>query len=167
MLPSVNLPPELAGRQLKARHDLRAFEESRAGDQRTLLVTQIVASRDDDDGDYGERGNRLESLYHRKATSSRQTDAPREEKLTNSIFVARAGKEGLDFLFCRSAFAERSRPQEILGLATARGRHEEQGMRVGKDGSRFPANVVFTALGDPAGNLRGFSEFSRDLSKSK
>ena len=29
------------------------------------------------------------------------------------------------------------------------------------------ANVVFTALRDPAGNLRGFSEFSHDLSESK
>jgi PAS domain S-box-containing protein len=62
---------------------------------------------------------------------------------------------------------ERGRPQEILGLTTVNGRHEEQGMRVRKDGSRFLANVVFTALRDAAGNLRGFSEFSHDLSESK
>jgi diguanylate cyclase (GGDEF)-like protein/PAS domain S-box-containing protein len=37
-------------------------------------------------------------------------------------------------------------------------------MRVRKNGSRFLANVTFTALRDPAGNLRGFSEFSHDLS---
>jgi PAS domain S-box-containing protein len=40
-------------------------------------------------------------------------------------------------------------------------------MRVRKDGSRFLASVTFTALRDPAGNLRGFSEFSHDLSESK
>jgi PAS domain S-box-containing protein len=62
---------------------------------------------------------------------------------------------------------ERGRPEEILRIATAVGRHEERGMRVRKDGSRFLASVTFTALRDPAGNLRGFSEFSHDLSKSK
>src|SRR6195256_5810715 len=62
---------------------------------------------------------------------------------------------------------ERGRPEEVLGLTAASGRHEEQGMRVRKDGSRFLANITFTALRDPAGNLRGFSEFSHDLSASK
>jgi PAS domain S-box-containing protein len=62
---------------------------------------------------------------------------------------------------------ERGKPEEILRVTTANGRHEEQGMRVRKDGSRFLANVVFTALRDAAGNLRGFSEFSHDLSESK
>jgi PAS domain S-box-containing protein len=62
---------------------------------------------------------------------------------------------------------ERGRPEEILRIAAAGGRHEEQGMRVRKDGSRFLASVTFTALRDPAGNLRGFSEFSHDLSESK
>jgi PAS domain S-box-containing protein len=59
------------------------------------------------------------------------------------------------------------RPEEVLRITAARGRHEEQGMRVRQDGSRFLANLVFTALHDSAGNLRGFSEFSHDLSESK
>jgi PAS domain S-box-containing protein len=62
---------------------------------------------------------------------------------------------------------ERGKPEEVLRLTAAGGRHEEQGMRVRKDGSRFLASVRFTALRDPAGNLRGFSEFSHDLSESK
>src|SRR3984893_9467143 len=62
---------------------------------------------------------------------------------------------------------KRGRPEEVLRMATASGRHEYQGMRVRKDGSRFLANIIFTALRDPAGNLRGFSEISRDLSESK
>src|SRR6202171_3643872 len=62
---------------------------------------------------------------------------------------------------------KRGRPEEILRMTAASGRHEEQGMRVRKDGSRFLAGVTFTALRDPAGNLRGFSEFSHDLSESK
>jgi PAS domain S-box-containing protein len=62
---------------------------------------------------------------------------------------------------------ERGRPAEILRMTAASGRHEEQGMRVRKDGSRFLASVTFTALRDPSGNLRGFSEFSHDLSETK
>src|SRR6202795_5118697 len=62
---------------------------------------------------------------------------------------------------------ERGRPEEVLRLTAAYGRHEEQGMRVRKDGSRFVASVTFTALRDRNGNLRGYSEFSHDLSESK
>ena len=62
---------------------------------------------------------------------------------------------------------ERGRPEEILRMTAASGRHEEQGMRVRKDGSRFLASLTFTALRDSNGNLRGFSEFSHDLSESK
>jgi len=62
---------------------------------------------------------------------------------------------------------ERGRPEEILRLTAASGRHEEQGLRVRKDGSQFLASVVFTALRDPTGNLRGFSEFSHDLTERK
>src|ERR1700685_3498964 len=62
---------------------------------------------------------------------------------------------------------ERGWPEEVLRMATASGRHEEQCMRVRKGGSRFLASVTCTALLDPAGNLRGFSEISRDVSESK
>jgi PAS domain S-box-containing protein len=61
----------------------------------------------------------------------------------------------------------RGRPQEILRRTAASGRLEEHGIRVRKDGSRFFASVVFTALHDPARNLRGFSAICRDLSESK
>jgi PAS domain S-box-containing protein len=59
------------------------------------------------------------------------------------------------------------RPEEVLRMTAASGRHEYEGMRVRKDGSRFLASIIFTALRDPAGNLRGFSEISRDLSERK
>jgi PAS domain S-box-containing protein len=62
---------------------------------------------------------------------------------------------------------ERGRPAEILRITAARGRHEEQGMRVRKDGSQFLASIVFTALRDANGSLRGFSEFSHDLTESR
>jgi PAS domain S-box-containing protein len=62
---------------------------------------------------------------------------------------------------------ERGRPEEVLRIAATSGRYEAKSMRVRKDGSRFLASVTFTALRDTAGNLRGFSEFSHDLSESK
>ena len=62
---------------------------------------------------------------------------------------------------------KRGRPEEILAITAANGRHEEQGMRVRRDGSQFAASVTFTALRDSSGKLRGFSEISRDLSETK
>ncbi|MEA3192404.1 MAG: hypothetical protein QOD26_737 [Betaproteobacteria bacterium] len=54
-------------------------------------------------------------------------------------------------------------PQHELRTATAEGRFEDEGWRVRKDGSRFWANVVISALRDEAGKLLGFSKITRDL----
>jgi PAS domain S-box-containing protein len=62
---------------------------------------------------------------------------------------------------------ERSRPKEVLRLAATSGRHEEFTTRVRKNGTEFLASVTFIALRDPAGNLRGFTVISRDLSEHK
>ncbi|MGK2856301.1 MAG: PAS domain-containing sensor histidine kinase [Thermoanaerobaculia bacterium] len=62
---------------------------------------------------------------------------------------------------------EMGRPQEVLRITAAAGRHEEQGWRVRRDGSQFLATVTLTALRDDAGVLRGFSSISRDLSESR
>src|SRR3984957_9251350 len=59
------------------------------------------------------------------------------------------------------------RPEEILRIAAANGRHEEQGLRVRKDGSRFLATATFAAMHDSTGKLRGFSKITRDLSEAK
>jgi PAS domain S-box-containing protein len=56
-------------------------------------------------------------------------------------------------------------PVEVLRGATATGRHEMEGWRVRKDGSRFRANVVLTALRDSRGAICGFSEVSRDVTE--
>ena len=50
-----------------------------------------------------------------------------------------------------------------LKVATQEGRFEDEGWRVRKDGSRFWANVVITALRDSEGKLRGFGKVTRDL----
>jgi PAS domain S-box-containing protein len=58
-----------------------------------------------------------------------------------------------------------NKPQRDLELAAASGRHEDEGWRVRKDGSMFWANVVFTAIRDQAGSLRGFAKLTRDLTE--
>jgi len=60
----------------------------------------------------------------------------------------------------------RGKPEEILRIAAKNGECEEQGMRVRYDGTRYLARTAFTASRDPAGNLRGFSIISRDLTES-
>ncbi len=55
------------------------------------------------------------------------------------------------------------KPQRELEIATKVGRVEDEGWRIRKDGTRFWANVVITALRDEAGVLRGFGKVTRDL----
>ena len=54
-----------------------------------------------------------------------------------------------------------------LEAAARDGRFEEEGWRVRKDGSRFWASVVITALRDGKGNLKGFGKVTRDLTERK
>lgn len=52
-----------------------------------------------------------------------------------------------------------------LEVAAERGCFEDENWRVRKDGSRFWANVVITAVRDPDGRLTGFVKVSRDLTE--
>lgn len=54
-------------------------------------------------------------------------------------------------------------PQLELRTASVEGRFEDEGWRVRKDGSRFWANVIITALRQDDGQLIGFSKITRDL----
>lgn len=62
---------------------------------------------------------------------------------------------------------ERGIPQQELRNAVAAGRAEDERWHARKDGSRFYASGVTTALRDESGNLRGFSKIARDLTESK
>ena len=55
------------------------------------------------------------------------------------------------------------KPQQALAQAAREGRVEAEGWRVRKDGSRFWAEVVITALRDAHGVLTGFAKVTRDM----
>jgi PAS domain S-box-containing protein len=56
-------------------------------------------------------------------------------------------------------------PQTELEHAKRDGRFEDEGWRIRKDGTRFWANVVITALYDDEGTLKGFAKVTRDLTE--
>ncbi|AMV20342.1 PAS domain S-box protein [Planctomyces sp. SH-PL14] len=58
-------------------------------------------------------------------------------------------------------------PDFELQQARALGRFEDEAWRLRKDGSRFWANVVITALYDENKNVRGFLKITRDLTERK
>src|SRR5260370_886145 len=61
----------------------------------------------------------------------------------------------------------KDKPAQELRVAASEGQVEDEGWRVRKDGSRFWADVVLTALHDEHGNLVGFSKITRDITDRK
>jgi PAS domain S-box-containing protein len=59
------------------------------------------------------------------------------------------------------------KPDRELAAAIADGRVEDEGWRIRKDGTRFWANVLITALRDNTGTLRGFAKVTRDVTERK
>jgi PAS domain S-box-containing protein len=58
-------------------------------------------------------------------------------------------------------------PERELEAAASIGRYIEEGWRVRKDGSRFWAEVVITAIYDAQGDVEGFGKLTRDLTLAK
>jgi PAS domain S-box-containing protein len=57
------------------------------------------------------------------------------------------------------------KPQRELVAATKDGRFEDEGWRLRKDGSRFWANVIITAIKDDSSRLLGFAKITRDFTE--
>ena len=62
---------------------------------------------------------------------------------------------------------EKGKPARELEIARTRGRFEEEGWRVRKDGTRFWANVIITQIPDSADGLVGFVKITRDLTEQR
>src|SRR5207248_6791985 len=59
------------------------------------------------------------------------------------------------------------KPGWELEVAATSGKYEEEGWRLRKDGSRFWASVLITALRDEGGILRGYAKVTRDMTERK
>lgn len=59
------------------------------------------------------------------------------------------------------------KPAWELEVAIAEGKYEEEGWRLRKDGSRFWANIVITAVYNAEKKLVGFAKVTRDLTERK
>ncbi len=70
-------------------------------------------------------------------------------------------------MFYPLAARESRWPDEELRRAAANGKYEEEGWRLRKDGSRFWANVVITALRDQSGAITGYGKVTRDLTERR
>lgn len=62
---------------------------------------------------------------------------------------------------------QRGKPERVLRMAAAAGRFEDETWRMRKDGSKFWASVVITALKDKDGQLKGFAKVTRDITLTK
>lgn len=69
--------------------------------------------------------------------------------------------------FYTPADLARKHPAYELKIARERGRYEEEGWRVRKDGTRFWASVTITAVRDADGQLIGYGKVTRDLTERK
>ncbi|ANK14156.1 ATP-binding protein [Erythrobacter neustonensis] len=140
----------LAGRMVEASRLLRAREQAlRDGEERFRLVIEGVR-------DYG-----IFALDPDGQVVSWNTGAQRIKGWT--------GDEALGQHFSVFYPGDDARERSMRNLADAvrDGRTEDEGWRVRKDGSRFWANVVITALHDETGTLRGFSKVTRDITERR
>jgi PAS domain S-box-containing protein len=88
---------------------------------------------------------------------------PGAERMTGYKFEEVSGQNFSRFFSPEDV--KRGRPEEILRMAAKSGLYEEQGLRMRKNGARFVVRTTYTASRDLAGNLRGFSVVSRDVSQ--
>ena len=68
-------------------------------------------------------------------------------------------------LFYDASAIQDRKPETNLARAARDGESEDEGWRLRKDGSRFWASVVITALRDHDGTLRGFIKITRDMTE--
>jgi PAS domain S-box-containing protein len=70
-------------------------------------------------------------------------------------------------VFYTAVDREAGRPAALLALAANQGSVEDLGWRLRKDGTRFWADVIITALRDSRGELCGFAKVTRDLTERR
>jgi PAS domain S-box-containing protein len=62
---------------------------------------------------------------------------------------------------------DKNKPEKELEVALAKGRYEEEGWRMRKDGRRFWVNVIITPIWSESGEHLGFAKITRDLTEKR
>ena len=70
-------------------------------------------------------------------------------------------------VFYPPADVQSGKPAEKLAEAARKGQSQDEGWRTRKDGSRFWASVVITALRNARGDLQGFAKLTRDMTEQR
>ncbi|MBD2840811.1 sensor histidine kinase [Erythrobacter rubeus] len=140
----------LAKRLTRASALLRAREEDlRASEERFRLVIERVR-------DYGIFTLDKDGVVTSWNLGAKRIKGWSADEILNQHFSRFYPEETRDFL-----------PAQMLERARAEGAAEDEGWRVRKDGTRFWANVVITALRDEEGELQGFAKVTRDMSERR
>lgn len=67
-------------------------------------------------------------------------------------------------VFFPRALAAAGKPQQALAMAREKGRFQDEGLRVRRDGSTFMAQVTINPLTDETGALLGYAKVTQDIS---
>lgn len=135
---------DLASQLLRARE-----RDLREGEERFRLVVEGVR-------DYGIFALSPEGNVASWNTGAERIKGWRADEILGRYFGTFYPDETRDYL-----------PAQILERARKDGTAEDEGWRMRKDGTRFWANVVVTALRDETGELRGFAKVTRDMTERK
>lgn len=140
----------LGQRMHRASALLRAREQAlRESEERFRLVIEGVQ-------DYGIFALSVDGIVASWNLGAERIKGWKAEEILGQHFSQFYPDETRDFL-----------PSEMLTRARNDGAAEDEGWRVRKDGTRFWANVVITALYDDSGALRGFAKVTRDMTERR
>ena len=128
----------------------QALEALRRNDQQLRSIVESVR-------DY--------AIYHLDSDGHVMTWNPGGERIKGYIAEEIVGAHFSRFFTQEDV--ERGRPTELMRLAAARGRFEDEGWRVRKDGSRFWANSILSAIHDDTGQVTGYAKVTRDFTDRK
>ena len=128
-----------------------------SGEVDPLLATLDLRAITDSIHDYAIFVLDPEGVVRSWNTGARRLKGYTEQEIVGQSFTRFYGPEDL----------AAGRPHQLLAEAARAGRVEEEGWRIRKDGTRFWADVLISAIRDDGGRLLGFVKVTRDLTQRR